>query len=245
MLEKSQVKGDNMAVEKPKGVRQNNPGNLEWGSPWQGLDLSKKSESKRFCWFTDPAFGVRAIAVTLTTYYDKRKAKDGSKIDTIREVVERWAPGVEKGNNTSAYANNLSRLVGLDPDDESLNLHDYDTMFAMVSGIIGTENGFNGPLKGKTANTWYSDDVVEEGLRRAGIVKPKKAVDQTTTIAAGTAVLGAAQLVEVIQPVKEAVHSASGDLSSGDYARIFLGVATVGIGLYLGYIRYRKFKAGA
>lgn len=231
-------------TQKPKGIRQNNPGNLEWGSPWQGLVPRAQSKSPRFCEFTDAVFGIRAIAVTLITYYDKRKAKDGSRIDSAREIVERWAPGVEKGNNVSAYANNIARLLNIGPNDETINMHDYDQLFAIVSAIIGTENGFNGPLKGKTANTWYSDDIIEEALRRAGVVKHKKVVDSTTTIAASTTVLGVAQLVEVIQPVKEAVHSASGDLSSGDYARIFLGVATVGIGLYLGYVRYRKFKVG-
>lgn len=233
-----------MAIQKPKGIRQNNPGNLEWGSPWQGLVPRAQSNSPRFCEFKDPVSGIRAIAVTLITYYDKRKAKDGSRIDSAREIVERWAPGAEKGNDTSVYAKNIANLLGIGPNDETIDMHDYDQLFAIVSGIIGTENGFNGPLKGKTANTWYSDDIIEEALRRAGVVKPAKVVDTTTTIAASTAVLGAAQLIEVIQPVKEAVHSASGDLSSGDYARIFLGVATVGIGLYLGYVRYRKFKAG-
>lgn len=30
--------------------------------------------------------------MTLITYRDKRKAKDGRKIDSIRAVIERWAP---------------------------------------------------------------------------------------------------------------------------------------------------------
>lgn len=229
--------------EAPKGIRRNNPGNLEWGSPWQGLVPQAQREG-RFCKFTDPKYGIRAIAVTLVTYFDKRKAKDGSKIDTIREVVERWAPGSEKGNSVEAYARNLSRLVNIEPDDESLNLHDYDTMFNMVSGIIGTENGFSGPHKGKTANTWYPDDVVEEGLKLAGFVKPVKVINRDTTIAAGTAVLGLGQLADVVTPVREAMTSAHGDLSSGDYVRIAFGIATVGIGAYLGYLRYRKYKLG-
>lgn len=233
-----------MANLKPKGIRQNNPGNLEWGSPWQGLVPKAERTSPRFCEFVNPVYGIRAIAVTLITYYDKRKSKNGSRIDSAREIVERWAPGSEKGNNTNVYAKNLADLLGVGPDDEVIDMHDYDQLFLLVSGIIGTENGFNGPLKGKTVNTWYSDETIEEALRMAGVTKKPKVVNSTATVAAGTAALGVAQLVEVVQPVKEAVHNASGDLSSGDYARIFLGVATVGIGFYLGYVRYRKFKLG-
>ncbi len=114
--------------------------------------------------------GIRALAVTLITYHDKRRAKDGSNIDTIREVIERWAPPNE--NNTSAYVNEVSKAVGVTPD-MIIDLHDYDTLRPLVEAIIRHENG-RGPLK--TPNTWYAAEVIEEGLRRAGVVKPIKTV---------------------------------------------------------------------
>ncbi|AKJ74114.1 endolysin [Salmonella phage 35] len=235
-----------MAKQKPRGIRNNNPGNIEWGSPWQGLIPRSEATDSRFAQFKDPASGIRAIAVTLTTYYDKRKANDGSKIDSVREVIERWAPAVE--NNVSAYAKQVAAVLAVDPNSETLNLHDYDTMRGLVEGIIRHENG-NPEAFGLTpysnANTWYSDEVIEEGLRRAGIVKAAKPVNRTTVAATSVAGLGAAQLVDMVQPVKAAMDSAHGDISSGDWVRIAFGAATIGIGLYMGWVAYRKHRAGA
>lgn len=67
----------------PRGIRNNNPGNLDNTNPWQGL-VANPAEP-RFATFKDPTWGVRALAVTLITYHDKRKAKDGSRIDTIQK----------------------------------------------------------------------------------------------------------------------------------------------------------------
>lgn len=154
-------------TQKPKGIRRNNPGNLEWGSPWQGLANKADWPADRFAAFVDPAYGIRAIAMTLITYQDKRKAKDGSKIDSIREVIERWAPSSDN-NNVPAYAKSVAALLdGVGPDDEVVDMHNPVHLRALVEGIIRHENG-RGPLK--TANSWYPDDVITEGLRRAGVV---------------------------------------------------------------------------
>lgn len=228
----------------PRGIRNNNPGNAEWGSPWQGLVPRAVRTDPRFCQCVDAAFGIRIIAVTLTTYFDKRKAKDGSKIDSIREVIARWAPAVE--NNVSAYAAQISAVLNVDPESETLNLHDYDTLRGIVEGIIRHENG-KGPLS--TVNTWYTNEEVDEGMRRAGVVKKKSSatvpLTKTSVAGAGTAALGVAQLAEVVQPIKSAMDSAHGDISSGDWVRIVFGVATVAVGVYIGYVQYRKNRAGA
>ena len=150
----------------PRGIRNNNPGNLDNTNPWQGL-IANPAES-RFATFKDPTWGVRALAVTLITYHDKRKAKDGSRIDTIREVIERWAPPSE--NDTEAYVQAVAKAVGVSPDME-IDLHQYEIMRPTVEAIIRHENG-KGPLR--TDNTWYNIDVIDEGLRRAGVVKPVK-----------------------------------------------------------------------
>ena len=235
-----------MAKLQPKGIRRNNPGNIEWGSPWQGLADPKDYPPDRFAAFVSAVYGIRALARTLITYYDKRKANDGSKIDSVREVIERWAPAVE--NNVSAYAKQVAAVLAVDPNSETLNLHDYDTMRGLVEGIIRHENG-NPESFGLTpynnANTWYPDEVIEEGLRRAGIVKAAKPVNRTTVAATSVAGLGAAQLVDMVQPVKAAMDSAHGDISSGDWVRIAFGAATIAIGLYMGWVAYRKHRAGA
>lgn len=228
------------------GVRLNNPGNLEWGSPWEGLVPREQSRyynsgtgpQQRFCEFKDAASGIRALARTLITYADKRKANDGSRIDTIREVVERWAPSFE--NNTSAYANHVAKLMSADPD-EILNVKDYEVMRGLVTGIIAHEN----------AGYAYPAAVVEEGLRRAGIVKPvtqKNNIPLTKeTVAAGAAGVGslAGLLGPVIPDVAKAVTDNKADLASGDWKLITIGLLGVAFAVWIAYAQHKRRQAGS
>jgi hypothetical protein len=51
--------------------------------------------------------------------------------------------------------------------------------------------------------------------------------------------------VDLVTPVKAAMDSAHGDISSGDWVRIAFGVGTIAIGLYMGWVAYRKHKVGS
>src|SRR3546814_16679791 len=95
----------------PRGIRLNNPGNIEHGAPWEGLD--PRNRDPRFCGFVSPEYGIRAIVRVLITYYDKRRARAGSRIDTVREIVERWARAWE--TNTDAYAKQVVSMIHADP----------------------------------------------------------------------------------------------------------------------------------
>lgn len=229
-----------MAKKKPLGIRNNNPGNIEWGSPWQGLK-KKTSTSGRFAEFESPVYGIRALAVLLITYYDKRKSRDGSKIDTIREVIERWAPPSE--NNTSAYAKSVSALLNVTPDSK-INMHDYDTIRSIVCGIIRHENG-PGPLKND--NTWYDDNIIDEGLRRAGVVKKHKTVSKIPVTkesigATTSAAVGIGQIADALPPVQEAVGNAQYSISSGSVLQIVLGLVAIGIAVYIAYAQVKKHQ---
>lgn len=224
------------------GVRLNNPGNIEWGSPWQGLVDRAKSmyantgtkQQQRFCQFIDPAFGIRAIAVTLRTYYDKRKANDGSKIDTIMEVIMRWAPAFE--NNVRAYANHVGRIMGVDPT-EVLDFTDYEVMHGLVVGIIAHEN----------AGYEYPAEVVEEGLRRAGYVKAKQPA-VTPTVTAGAAVPAGAAVVTLaplVEPLAKAVENQQDNLSSGSWIRVAIGAVLIISAAVVAWQHYKRRKAGA
>lgn len=150
---------------KPRGIRNYNPGNLERnGTRWQGMALDQSGDS-RFIVFSHPAWGIRAIARTLITYQDARRAKDGSRIDSVREVVERWAPAHE--NDTDAYAKQVAKALGVGPDDETVDVYDFATMRALVKAIVRHENGA-GPLPG---GHWYGDSLIAEGLALAGILE--------------------------------------------------------------------------
>ena len=181
--------------------------------------------------------------MTLITYHDKRRAKDGSSIDTIREVIERWAPPNE--NNTDAYINEVSKAVGVTAD-MIIDLHDYDILRPLVEAIIRHENG-RGPLK--TLNTWYAAEVIEEGLRRAGVVKPVKTVKavpvtKETAGATVTAGIGLAQLADVMPQVSAAMDKAQGHISSGDTVRIIFGIATIVVAGFIAWSQVRKHQKG-
>lgn len=163
----------------PRGVRNCNPGNIERvaGTRWQGeLPVVQQQQlDDRFVVFIGPEWGIRAIARVLITYQDKRQAADGSKIDTIAEIIDRWAPAVE--NDTNAYAQHVSSLTGIGVD-ETIDVYQWDTMKPLVNAIIYHE----------CAGFVYPDAVVDNGLIKAGIQPPEMVVaSKNTTI---TAVVG-------------------------------------------------------
>lgn len=141
----------------PRGIRNHNPGNIDRrpGVQWQGMAADQSSDS-RFVVFQSAIWGIRALARVLTTYQDSRRAADGSRIDTVREIIHRWAPPGE--NQTTAYVDQVAKRMGLDPDAR-INVHDYGTMLDLVTAIITHENGHNP----------YSLDTLREGLRLAGL----------------------------------------------------------------------------
>jgi hypothetical protein len=152
-----------MRPEHPRGIRNYNPGNIRHtqGIRWQGA--APIQTDNQFTQFINPRWGIRAIARVLITYQDKRRAADGSPIDTVREIIERWAPPSE--NNTDAYVISVARALGLDPDVASVDVYDFEIMRALVTVIIRHENGA-GPLPG---GRWYGDAIISEGLSLAGI----------------------------------------------------------------------------
>lgn len=152
-----------MRPETPRGIRNFNPGNIRHakGVRWQGMAVVQSDVS--FIQFNAPRWGIRAIARVLITYQDKRRAADGSRIDSVREIIERWAPATE--NDTDAYAATVARVLAVDPDFEGLDVYHYDTMRALVLAIIRHENG-PGPLPG---GQWYGEAIIADGLALAGV----------------------------------------------------------------------------
>lgn len=152
-----------MRHETPRGIRNYNPGNIRHapGVRWQGMAAVQADPD--FVSFVGPHWGIRAIARVLITYQDKRRAKDGSRIDSVREIVERWAPPSE--NNTPAYTLAVARALEHDPDSEDVDVYHFETMCALVLAIIRHENG-PGPLP---HGFWYGDSIIVDGLSLAGI----------------------------------------------------------------------------
>ena len=225
-----------MAKALPRGIRNNNPGNIILGNDkWQGL-APVQTDSK-FCTFTDPIWGIRALARLLINYQDKYG------LNTVKGIINRWAP--PKENDTGAYVRAVLKtmaqagLTGLSAETP-IDLHRYPYCFAIVSAIIRHENGAGDVA---TLNEWYKDDKVNEALHRAGVVKTDKKVVTTETVsAAGAGVVGIDQLGSVVPAVTQAITTSRDDLTSGDWSRIIIGVIMVGAAIALAYSHYRKQK---
>ncbi|WP_022727203.1 hypothetical protein [Fodinicurvata sediminis] len=246
----------------PRGIRCNNPGNIRIGDPWEGLleapadfrrsyglvpavkrHLEEKydlmdiaPEDSEFCVFMAPEYGIRAIARILITYQDRRKANDGSDIDTVREIIERWAPASE--NNVDAYASHVRERMGLDEGEKIPDVKHYAVMRPLVKSIIAHENG--PPPKGAD---WYRDRIIDKGLMLAGIDVPQRSLDRKdadkaikTAAASGTAAGG----IEAIGKSVDAVAPAFPLLNTlAQYAPLaLLGVAAGSVALWL-YLRNR------
>ncbi len=93
----------------PRGLRNNNPLNIEAGNFTQGQPGFSGSDG-RFAKFNTPEAGVGAANKLLDTYQNKYG------LNTPAGIVGRWAPAGD-GNNVSAYAGNVAKQLGIGPND--------------------------------------------------------------------------------------------------------------------------------
>lgn len=129
----------------PRGIRNNNPGNIErTADRWQGMSADQSQDS-RFVVFDSPLWGIRALARVIMNYAKNYGA------DTIGEVIARWAPSNE--NDTRAYIASVSAATGLGPNDP---ISDAD-LPAIVAAIIKHENG----------QQPYAPELIAQGVQLA------------------------------------------------------------------------------
>ena len=197
----------------PDGILYHNPGNLRnFGEKWNGLDIVTTEKLRReaqregdtgFYAFLTPADGIRAIVITLKTYSEKARAADGSAVDTIQELVERWAPASDN-NPVESYVSFLCRETGARKHEE-MDFYDYRTMRALVPAIIKFEQGCQP----------YSDAQIDKGLMMAGLTPDDKPISQSRSIraATGIGIAGAAGILQEVGPTIEQVRPILGYLS--------------------------------
>jgi len=115
---------------KTRGLRNNNPGNIrrDGHTKWQGLSAQQTDAS--FWQFSDPVYGIRALAKILHNY----QVIYG--LDTVRKIINRWAPPNE--NDTGSYVNAVAAEIGVNADDR-INVD--VIMNDLVAAIIHHENG--------------------------------------------------------------------------------------------------------
>ena len=122
-----------------KGIRNNNPGNIEvGGDKWYGA----VSDDGRFLIFKGALHGIRAVAKLIRTYEAKYN------LNTIEGIITRWAP--PKENDTESYIKSVAQKTGI-KRDAKLNINNDTTMMKLVNAIIAHEN----------ANYRYNQSVVK------------------------------------------------------------------------------------
>lgn len=163
----------------PKGVRQHNPGNIEYSpkNKWQGA--AEQPAGERFAVFQSPVWGLRALAVLLITYYDKYDC------DTVSKIIKRWAPSHE--NPTDKYAAHVAARAGV-LVDEPIDVHSYAVLSGLLRGVVTFENG-SGAKHGRPVD-WYEPETYDEALKRAGVVSAAKAKTTSQDVAQGAAAAG-------------------------------------------------------
>lgn len=123
-----------MSTEKlPRGLRNNNPGNIRNndGVKWQGEVNATAKKDFTFEEFKDRESGYRALIKLLRNYHKLHGCR------TIADYIRRWAP--ENENNTSGYITRVCKEMQVpttfvpDPDEKSI-------MCAMAAAISQVEN---------------------------------------------------------------------------------------------------------
>lgn len=115
--------------ELPRGIRNNNPGNIEKGTAWNGM--ASNQPDSRYITFKSPEYGIRAMARILRTYREKHG------LTSVFQIINRWAPPTE--NPTQKYIEFVAKRLGVSPT-EALAFTDGE-VGNLIAAIIKFENG--------------------------------------------------------------------------------------------------------
>lgn len=115
----------------PRGIRNNNPLNIEAGNFTQRQPGFAGSDG-RFARFENPQQGMDAAGTLLGSYGQRG-------INTIAGVINRWAPPSD-GNPVSAYASFVAKKLGIGPNDP-IDLSNPQTRQGLVMAMGEFENG--------------------------------------------------------------------------------------------------------
>jgi len=131
------------AVKMARGIRNNNPLNIErTGEQWRGM--SAQQSDSRFVVFDQPVYGIRAAARILKSY--QRRG-----IQNIAGIVSTWAPAHE--NDTAAYISVVEQRARISRN-QYLTEADYP---AVIAAMIYMENG----------EQPYPLELIQEGVNLA------------------------------------------------------------------------------
>lgn len=131
------------ALSGVRGIRNNNPGNIEF---YNQKGASMEGKGNRFARFDTPEQGINAMSKQLDLYFTGKSKNVSKPINTIKDIITTWAPPYNKNgkkeNDTAAYIDFVSKKMGVSPT-ANLNLNDPNTKAALMAAMITKENGGN------------------------------------------------------------------------------------------------------
>lgn len=126
----------------PRGLRNNNPGNIRKGQPWQGRIVPGSDPA--FDQFISVQSGLRAMLSLLITYiYDY-------KLKTITGIISRYAPVSE--NHTDKYIKYVSEGLRVDP--RASITWDKQKIIQLARLMVDIEIGTNNSIKYLPSIIW-------------------------------------------------------------------------------------------
>lgn len=125
--------GSTYLTGSPRGIRNNNPGNLIRTSiKWQGKLPDHQNRDSRFEMFISPEYGIRAMIKDLKNDIDKGKK-------TVPQLIEEYAPRFE--NSTDIYIDKVCKDLKVSRNAKLLPTK--NTLRLLVFSISKVENGGN------------------------------------------------------------------------------------------------------
>ncbi|WP_241612933.1 hypothetical protein [Rosenbergiella epipactidis] len=208
-----------------RNFRNNNFGNLNFaGQEGAVLEDTPGKGKARFARFATPEDGFRALANQVSSYANgTSKAAVYQKLNTVSEIISKWAPPNE--NNTEKYIQTISTSLGVKPTDK-INTADPQVMTKLIRAIATYEGGNPTVSDGYIQNSIGSEDATthkwtggsyskesQEYMAKKGI-NPAKGMqpvsNATVTNAAKTAeTIKSASLADVANSPTQAVKEAA------------------------------------
>jgi hypothetical protein len=116
-----------------RGIQNKNPANLRISDQnWKGKVPEDQNTDGTFEQFTDPVYGLRALAVLLRNYYNIYG------LNTIRQYITKFAPSSE--NPLQDYIDFVCKSCNAGPDD-IYNVTLDIKLDLLMAAIVQFENG--------------------------------------------------------------------------------------------------------
>lgn len=134
-----------------RGWRNNNPLNIEYNprNKWRG----QTGTDGRFAIFFSREYGYRAALRILRNY----RGRYG--LSTLEELIGRWCPPSERGNDTPRYIRTVSERGHL-PTDEPLDLYNKSVVVRLLEAMTFVEcgrPGDEGAIRRAFEMLWYGE----------------------------------------------------------------------------------------